>query len=91
MNTRKLVEEIAKETGATKVETRDFVDLVFECIAKTAAKGEEVSIYGFGKFKVKQSAAREGRHPVSGKPIKIAAAKKLTFAPATAMKKRLNG
>jgi len=45
----------------------------------------------FGKFKVKESAAREGRNPSTGATIQIAASKKLTFGAAKAVKDRLNG
>jgi DNA-binding protein HU-beta len=46
---------------------------------------------GFGKFKVKETPAREGRNPATGETIKIAASKKLTFTPAKAVKDALNG
>jgi hypothetical protein len=35
-------------------------------IAGTAAKGGEISLNGFGKFKVKDQPAREGRNPSTG-------------------------
>lgn len=40
--------------------------------------------------KVKTTAAREGRNPSTGATIKIAAANKLTFTPAKALKDSLN-
>lgn len=91
MNNSDLAERLAAETGATKTDARKFVDGVFAAIADAAAKGEEISLNGFGKFKVKDSPAREGRNPATGEPMKIAASKKLTFAPAKAVKDRLNG
>ena len=60
-------------------------------ITDAAAKGDEVSLNGFGKFKVKNTPAREGRNPSTGATIQIAASKKLTFAPAKAVKDKLNG
>lgn len=45
----------------------------------------------FGKFKIKETPAREGRNPSTGAAIKIAASKNLTFAPAKAVKDTLNG
>jgi Bacterial DNA-binding protein len=47
---------------------------------------DEVSLAGFGKFKVKASPEREGRNPANGEKIKIAASKKLSFSPAKAVK-----
>jgi DNA-binding protein HU-beta len=35
--------------------------------------------------------AREGRNPSTGEPIQIAASRKLSFAPAKALKDKLNG
>jgi len=90
MNNTDLADTIATAHGLTKVEARKLVDGVFSAITHAATKGEEVSLNGFGKFKVKATPAREGRNPATGATIKIAAAKKLTFAPAKAVKDVLN-
>jgi DNA-binding protein HU-beta len=91
MNNADLANSIADAHGLTKTDARKFVDAVLAAIADAAAKGEEVSLNGFGKFKVKASAAREGRNPATGATIKIAASKKLAFTPAKALKDKLNG
>ena len=52
--------------------------------------GEEIALNGFGKFKVKETAAREGRNAATGATIRIGASKKLTFAVAKAVKDKLN-
>ncbi|RSU64367.1 HU family DNA-binding protein, partial [Sphingomonas sp. S-NIH.Pt3_0716] len=57
--------------------------------AEAAAKGEEISLPGFGKFKVKDTPERSGRNPSTGEAITIAASKKITFTPAKALKDRL--
>jgi DNA-binding protein HU-beta len=49
-----------------------------------------VSLSGFGKFKVKDNPAREGRNPANGETIQIAASRKLAFVPAKAVKDALN-
>ena len=91
MNNSDLADHLANATGATKADARKAVDLVLVAIAEAAAKGEEVSLNGFGKFKVKDVPAREGRNPATGAAIKIAASRKLTFTVAKAVKDRLNG
>jgi len=91
MNNNELAERLASEQGVTKAAARKFVDAVFAAIGDAAAKGEEVSLNGFGKFKVKASAAREGRNPATGATITIKASKKLAFTPAKAVKDKLNG
>lgn len=91
MNNSELVEQIAATNNLTKVDAKQIVDSVFGAIAEAAAKGDEIALNGFGKFKVKSTAAREGRSPATGETIKIAASKKLTFSAAKAIKDKLNG
>ncbi len=91
MNNADLAEALAETLGTTKTDARKAVDAVFAAITDAAAKGEEVSLNGFGKFKVKASPAREGRNPATGAAMTIAASNKLTFSPAKAVKDRLNG
>jgi DNA-binding protein HU-beta len=91
MNNSDLAEKLAAAQGISKADARKYVDATFAAIADAASAGEEVSLNGFGKFKVKETAAREGRNPSTGATIQIAASKKLTFAPAKAVKDKLNG
>jgi len=91
MNNAELAERIADANGINKADARKIVDSVFAAITQAAADGTEVAINGFGKFKVKESAAREGRNPSTGETIQIAASKKLGFTAAKAVKDRLNG
>jgi DNA-binding protein HU-beta len=91
MNNTDLAEKIAGDNGLSKADARKLVDAVFAAIADAAAVGEEIALNGFGKFKVKDTPAREGRNPSTGATIQIAAAKKLGFTPAKAVKDKLNG
>lgn len=91
MNNGDLADRVATDSGLSKADARKVVDGLFNAIAEAASKGEEVSLNGFGKFKVKDTPAREGRNPSTGATIQIAAAKKLTFSPAKAIKDKLNG
>ena len=91
MNNSDLADALASANGLTKADARKLVDGVFAAIADAAANGEEISLNGFGKFKVKEAPAREGRNPSTGATIQIAASRKLTFAPAKAVKDKLNG
>jgi DNA-binding protein HU-beta len=91
MNNNDLAERLAAEHGLTKADARKLVDAVFASVAEAAANGDEVALSGFGKFKVKDARAREGRNPATGEKMQIAASKKLSFTPAKAIKDRLNG
>ena len=91
MNNNDLADRVAAENGVSKAEARKLVDGVLAAIVEVASKGEEVSLNGFGKFKIKASPEREGRNPSSGETIQIAASRKLTFSAAKAVKDKLNG
>lgn len=86
-----IADKIATDNNLTKAQAKTIVDSVFKQIADAAVGGAETSLPGFGKFKVKETPARDGRNPSTGATIKIAASKKLTFAPAKAIKDALNG
>ena len=90
MNRNELVERLAEEHELTKTFARDLVDSVFGMITTAAQKGEEVSLFGFGRFKVVERAARKGRNPRTGEAVKIAASKSLKFTPAHSLKTNLN-
>ena len=86
-----IADKIATDNNLTKAQAKTIVDSVFKQIADAAASGAETSLPGFGKFKVKETPARDGRNPSTGATIKIAASKKLTFTSAKAIKDALNG
>jgi DNA-binding protein HU-beta len=90
MNTIEIADQVASEQGLTKTAAKQAIETVVIAIVKAAARGEEVSLSGFGKFKVTSRAEREGRNPATGATIKIAASKKLSFTPAKAVKEALN-
>ncbi|AGT11615.1 histidyl-tRNA synthetase [Haematobacter missouriensis] len=81
--------KVAEENGLTKAQAKSAVEAVFKAVTDAAIAGEETSIPGFGKFKVKETAEREGRNPATGATVTIAASKKLAFTPAKAVKDAL--
>jgi DNA-binding protein HU-beta len=91
MNISDLAERIAAEHGLSKVAAKTMLESVLKGITDAAASGAEVSLAGFGKFKVQERPARQGRNPKTGETIQIAASKKLMFQPAKGVKDALNG
>lgn len=81
-----LVEMVSEKIGGTKKMAEDAVDCVFDCITQTLAKGEEVSIAGFGAFVTKKRGARMGVNPRSGEKIHIAATTTAKFRAGKALK-----
>ena len=90
MNVIQMAEEIASKHGMDKKQAKGVVEAVFEAMTDAAKKGEEVSIPGFGKFKVASREARSGRNPATGETIQIAASKKFAFTPAKQLKDAMN-
>jgi DNA-binding protein HU-beta len=91
VNNADLAETLVANHNMTKSDARKAVDTLLAAIVTAASNGGEVSLSGFGKFKVKDSPARQGRNPSTGESMQIAASKKLTFAPAKTVKDTLNG
>ena len=89
MKTADLINHVASEAGVEKSAAKKAVDAVFASILDAVKQGEEVSLAGFGKFKVKDSPARQGRNPATGETIEIAASRKLGFSPAKQVKDAL--
>ena len=85
MNKGDLVGEVAKVVS-TKKEAQAAVDCVFESITKTLKKKGEVTLVGFGTFKVSKRKARTGRNPKTGEEIKIKAKNAPKFVAGKALK-----
>ncbi|WP_459112808.1 HU family DNA-binding protein [Rhizorhabdus argentea] len=90
MNTADIAGVVAAEQGIDKAAAKRVIDAALKAITDAAKKGEEVSLPGFGKFKVADRPAREGRNPATGATLTIAASKKVSFTPAKALKDALN-
>ena len=61
------------------------VDLV-AMITKQLKKGTRIRLNGLGILQVRKRAARMGRNPATGEPIKIKASKKVAFRAAKELK-----
>lgn len=90
MNKTQLVEEVAQSAGLSKAKTSEVVDAVLSAVSGSLAKGDSVTLVGFGTFSVAKRNAREGRNPLTGKPIKIAAKKAPKFSAGKALKEAVN-
>lgn len=86
LNKKALVEIVADKLEVTKKDATSAVDAICEAITEELAKGNKVDISGFGKFEVKERAARQGINPATKEPIQIAASKVPAFKAAKALK-----
>jgi DNA-binding protein HU-beta len=81
MNRRELVNAIAAQTGMEVRQTDAFLRAFTDVTTAVVAKGEPVAISGFAKFVKVQRAARMGRNPQTGEPVKIKASKRARITP----------
>ena len=73
MNKSEFIDAIAARTELSKVASGKALDAVIDTIIEAVAKGDGVSLVGFGSFKAAARAAREGKNPKTGEKLKIAA------------------
>lgn len=81
-----LINNVASETGLTKLDSGHAVDAVLKFVQDTLAKGEKLTLVGFGSFEVRERAARKGRNPQTGAEIQIPATKAPAFKPGKSLK-----
>ena len=81
-----IVEVVSEKIGGTKKMAEDAVDAVFDTIVNALAKGDEVSIAGFGSFVTKKRGARMGVNQRTGEKINIAATTTPKFRAGKALK-----
>ncbi len=91
MNITELAERVATEQSLDKAQARKVIEATLKAVIDTAKGGDEVTLPGFGKFKVQDRPEREGRNPATGEAMTLAASRKLAFSPAKAVKDALNG
>lgn len=85
-----LVKGIAEGSDLSAAKARALIDRVFGDIGDAVARGEDVSVHGFGKFSSKAKAARAGRNPRTGEAMEIAASTKVVFTPAKMLKDKIS-
>ena len=86
LSLRQLAHEIAEaHEMAKKQSVAIFEDLVAN-VTKHLKKGSKVRLNGLGTLQVRHRAARMGRNPRTGEPVKIKASKKVGFRVAKELK-----
>jgi len=90
MNKTELIDALAAKTGLTKKDSEATLNAFVQTVTEQLAKGDKVSLVGFGTFEVSERAAREGRNPLTGASMKIAASKAPKFKAGKALKDLVN-
>jgi DNA-binding protein HU-beta len=77
---------MAEKQELPKKQVLELLEGFVEALTRNLKKGEKIRIPGLGIFVVAKRAARMGRNPATGEPIKIKASKKVRFRPAKDLK-----
>jgi DNA-binding protein HU-beta len=83
---RHLAERLSEAHELPKRQANEMLGQVVEMITRSLKKGEKIRLTGLGILQVRRRAARTGRNPQTGEPIKIKASKKIAFRPAKELK-----
>ncbi|HSN42865.1 MAG TPA: HU family DNA-binding protein, partial [Propionibacteriaceae bacterium] len=81
MNKAELIDVVASRIDASKKDASEAVQAVIDAITETVAKGQKVSISGFGVFERAERAARTYRAPATGEAIRKMATAVPRFRP----------
>ena len=86
----KIVDSIYNQVGLSKNQSRRVAESMLEIIKQTLEKGENILISGFGKFVVKDKAARKGRNPQTKEDLKLRARRVVSFRTSGVLRKKIN-
>ena len=87
---KNLAKQVANSTGLSVTASESLVNAVLASITQGLAEGQEVTLVGLGRFSTLERAARDGRNPATGEPIRIEAATVPKFKPGRALKEAVN-
>ena len=90
MNKTELVAAMAEASGVSKKDAEAVLKAFTDVVSAELKKGGKIALVGFGTFEVSERAAREGRNPLTGASMKIAASKAPKFKAGKALKDMVN-
>ena len=91
MRKQDLVKEVSGKSNLSPRQVQAVVDATFAAIRDAMARGEKVTLTGFGSFEVAQRNEREGRNPRTGEKITIGARRTPQFRPGSELKRSISG
>jgi DNA-binding protein HU-beta len=84
-----LAAALAEDHEIAKKQSEAILGDLVTLVTKHLKKGDRIRIGGLGILQVRRRAARMGRNPATGEPIKIKASKKVAFRAAKDLKESL--
>ncbi len=90
MNKTELRDAIAQHADLTNAQADKALEAVVSSITSAVAKGDKVTLPGFGTFEARERSARTGRNPQTGETLEIAASTAPAFKAGSAFKAAVN-
>ena len=90
MTKAELIDKIAKDSKVSKAVAGNALSSLIDGVSKALAKGDSVTLVGFGTFSVSRRAARKGRNPQTGSTINIPASRVPRFKAGKGLKDAVN-
>lgn len=84
-----LAARVAEEHEMAKKQSEAVLSSMVDLVVKHLKKGDRIRIGGLGILVVRKRAARMGRNPATGEPIKIKASRKVAFRAAKELKEAI--
>jgi integration host factor subunit beta len=85
-----LIDEVAKNSDLSKKDAEVIVQSVLDNIVESLKGGEKVELRGFGSFRLRERASRQGRNPKTGEKVFVPAKKVPHFKPGKDLKELIN-
>ena len=85
-----IIDSIYNQVGMSKNQSRRVMESLLELAKNTLAQGEDILVSGFGKFVVKNKAARKGRNPQTREDLRLRARKVVVFRTSGVLRKKIN-
>ena len=86
-----LIAAMAEKTGTTKADTGRMMDAFIAVIQGELTQGEKVRLDGLGILAPVSRAARTGRNPKTGEPVKVPAKNAVKFKMSAELVRMVNG
>lgn len=86
----KIINSIYHQVGLSKSQSRNVVERLLEIIKQSLENNEDLLISGFGKFVVKQKAARRGRNPQTTEDLQLRARRVVVFKTSGVLRDKIN-
>ena len=89
MTRQELIQAISRRTRLTPQQADSALAALIDSISGALAKGEDVTLIGFGRFEARVQPPHPGRNPRTGEPIAVGATARVRFHQGASLARRI--